>query len=68
MLTGDDLASAVRSIVNQIKIGGIFVASIRDYDALLQDKPPIPLPIFIKRSPVRGSLSRPGPGRAKTTG
>ena len=30
MLTVDDLASAVRSIVNQIKIGGIFVASIRD--------------------------------------
>jgi 2-polyprenyl-3-methyl-5-hydroxy-6-metoxy-1,4-benzoquinol methylase len=40
MLTADDLASAIKSIVNQIKDGGIFVASIRDYDALLMDKPP----------------------------
>jgi 2-polyprenyl-3-methyl-5-hydroxy-6-metoxy-1,4-benzoquinol methylase len=40
MLTADDLASAIKSIVNQIKDDGIFVASIRDYDALLIDKPP----------------------------
>lgn len=40
MLTADDLASAIKSIVNQIKDDGIFVASIRDYDALLMDKPP----------------------------
>lgn len=48
MLTGDDLASAVRSIVNQIKTGGIFVASIRDYDALLRDKPPYSPPYIHK--------------------
>lgn len=40
MLTSDALACAVRSITNQIADGGMFVASIRDYDALLQVKPP----------------------------
>ena len=40
MLTSEALKSAVRSITGQIKPGGIFVASIRDYDALLADKPP----------------------------
>ena len=40
MLSNEDLGRAVKSIVNQIKENGIFVGSIRDYDALLQDKPP----------------------------
>lgn len=39
MLSKGDLEEAVKSITNQIKKGGIFVASIRDYDALLIDKP-----------------------------
>ena len=40
MMTGEDLSKAVKSIANQIKENGIFVGSIRDYDALLQNKPP----------------------------
>ncbi|MBR6708075.1 MAG: class I SAM-dependent methyltransferase [Clostridia bacterium] len=40
MLTHDDLGRAVASITGQIREGGIFVGSIRDYDALLRDKPP----------------------------
>ena len=40
MLTKNDLEAAVCSIINRTKDGGIFVASIRDYDALLQTKPP----------------------------
>ena len=48
MLTCDDLASAIKSILNQIKNGGIFVASIRDYDALLMDKPPYSPPYIHK--------------------
>ena len=48
MLTSDDLASAIKSIVNQIKDGGMFVASIRDYDALLMDKPPYSPPYIHK--------------------
>ena len=48
MLTSNDLASAIKSIVNQIKDGGMFVASIRDYDALLMDKPPYSPPYIHK--------------------
>lgn len=39
MLTAADLEKAVKSIANQLKDRGIFVGSIRDYDALLADKP-----------------------------
>lgn len=40
MLTRNDLESAIKSIVKRIAEGGMFVASIRDYDALLMSKPP----------------------------
>ena len=40
MLTQSDLEAAIKSIVNRISAGGMFVASIRDYDTLLMDKPP----------------------------
>ena len=39
MLTGGDLAAAVRSMANRLRGGGLFVASIRDYDAILREKP-----------------------------
>ncbi len=39
MLSHSALEAAVKSIVNQTAESGIFVASIRDYDALLMDKP-----------------------------
>ena len=48
MLTKEDLASAVKSITNQLKENGIFVASIRDYDELLQSKPPYSPPYIHK--------------------
>ncbi len=48
MLTEKDLSAAVKSIVNQIKEGGIFVASIRDYDDLLTKKPPYSPPYIHK--------------------
>ena len=44
MLTHEALASATCSIIGQLADGGIFVASIRDYDALLADKPPYSAP------------------------
>lgn len=40
MLTSEDLEAAVKSIVGRMAPGGLFVASIRDYDALLERKPP----------------------------
>jgi len=39
MLSHDALASAIASITGRMKKDGIFVASIRDYDALLRSKP-----------------------------
>jgi len=48
MLSGDDLKSALKSIINQLEDGGMFVASIRDYDALLIDKPPYSPPYIHK--------------------
>lgn len=48
MLTKDLLEKAIGSIVNQVKTGGIFVASIRDYDSLLKDKPPYSPPYIHK--------------------
>lgn len=49
MLSESALETAVRSITNQIVEGGIFVASIRDYDALLAEKPPYSPP-YIHRT------------------
>lgn len=48
MLSGEDLKKAVGSIMNQTKENGIFVGSIRDYDALLRDKPPYSPPYIHK--------------------
>lgn len=39
MLCAEDLRKAIGSIAGRVKEGGIFVASIRDYDDLLQKKP-----------------------------
>ena len=48
MLSEDVLKTAVLSISKRIKKGGMFVASIRDYDALIMDKPPYSPPYIHK--------------------
>lgn len=48
MLTNDDLELAIKSITNKIESGGMFVASIRDYDTLLDSKPPYSPPYIHK--------------------
>lgn len=40
MLTRQGLEDAIRSIAGRVACGGMFVASIRDYDALLESRPP----------------------------
>ena len=40
MLTAQALKAAVESIVGRLEKGGVFAASIRDYDSLLLSKPP----------------------------
>ena len=48
MLSRDDLKCAVESMVSRLASGGLFVASIRDYDALLESKPPYSPPYIHK--------------------
>ena len=48
MLSSEDLEKAIKSIANQMRENGIFVASIRDYDALLKNKPPYSPPYIHK--------------------
>ena len=48
MLTRGDLEAAAGSIADRVRPGGIFVASIRDYDSLLADKPPYSPPYIHK--------------------
>ncbi len=48
MLTSSALESAVNSITRQVRPGGLFVASIRDYDSILQEKPPYSPPYIHK--------------------
>lgn len=48
MMTKSDLEIAIKSIINQVKKGGMFVASIRDYDILLKGKPPYSPPYIHK--------------------
>ncbi|MBQ9948479.1 MAG: class I SAM-dependent methyltransferase [Oscillospiraceae bacterium] len=50
MLSSEDLGRAVRSITATLKDNGIFVGSIRDYDALLKDKPPYSPPYIHKKN------------------
>ena len=51
MLTHDDLARAVRSITGQLRPGGMFVASMRDYDRMLEEKPRYSAP-YVHKTPV----------------
>lgn len=48
MLSKSDLEIAIKSIANQLVSGGMFIASIRDYDALLNSKPPYSAPYIYK--------------------
>lgn len=48
MLSAAELEKAVGSIIGQLKPNGIFVASIRDYDSLLEEKPPYSPPYIHK--------------------
>ena len=48
MLTAEKLDAALASIAGQVAPGGLFIASIRDYDALLDSKPPYSPPYIHK--------------------
>ena len=48
MLTAADLKDAAQSIAGRLREGGLFVASIRDYDRLLTEKPAYSAPYVHK--------------------
>ncbi|MCM1399178.1 MAG: class I SAM-dependent methyltransferase [Clostridium sp.] len=48
MLSSRALENAVKSIINQMGNGGMFIASIRDYDMLLKEKPTYTAPYIHK--------------------
>ena len=48
MLSREDLAAAVGSMAGRLEPGGALVASIRDYDSLLESKPPYSPPYIHK--------------------
>ena len=48
MLTAEDMEKAIRSITSRMRDGGLFVASIRDYDLMLQEKPAFSAPYVHK--------------------
>ena len=48
MLSHSALAEAIKSITSRLVQGGLFVASIRDYDTLLKSKPPYSPPYIHK--------------------
>lgn len=50
MLTAADLSRAVRSMADRVRPGGLFVASIRDYDRLVEEKPDHSAP-YIHKTP-----------------
>lgn len=50
MLCKSDLEAGIQSISERIPAGGMFVASIRDYDSLLATKPPYSPP-YIHKTP-----------------
>lgn len=45
-LTSNELVQAVQTMALRLKAGGLFIASIRDYDALLPEKPAMQQPAF----------------------
>ena len=47
LLQNDDLTKALQSIYARTLAGGLFIASIRDYDAVLREKPSCPPPNII---------------------
>jgi SAM-dependent methyltransferase len=44
LLTGEDLRLGVRNMRSKLTPGGLLLVSIRDYDRLLQEKPPATMP------------------------
>lgn len=59
MMSRDDLLCAARSIRLKVREGGLFMASIRDYDELLKERPGATTPKVVDTPEGRRVYSRP---------
>ena len=55
MLTEEDLDAAIGAITRVLAAGGVFLASVRDYDALLVERPP-GLPAMVRERAGRREI------------
>jgi 2-polyprenyl-3-methyl-5-hydroxy-6-metoxy-1,4-benzoquinol methylase len=53
LLSEGDLAKAVRETAGKLRLGGLFLATIRDYDQIVETHPPAPPPAFFQDGPYR---------------
>jgi glycine/sarcosine N-methyltransferase len=53
LLTDEDLSRALQQILGKLSPGGIFVASIRDYDQIVVSHPTMPPPAFFQDGEYR---------------
>jgi SAM-dependent methyltransferase len=53
LLNEEDLAQAVRQIARKLHPGGLFVATIRDYDEIVRSRPAVPPPAFFRDGEYR---------------
>jgi len=53
LLNEQDLARAVQQIAGKLHTGGLFLASIRDYDQIIADGPTMPPPTFFQDGEYR---------------
>jgi glycine/sarcosine N-methyltransferase len=53
LLTGEDLCRAVQQIGGKLRRGGLFIASIRDYDQAIANRPITPPPAFFQDDEYR---------------
>jgi hypothetical protein len=61
-LTFDELIHAAGAMATKLKQGGPFIASIRNYDSLLQEKPAMQPPLFFGNTKTEESSIRSGTG------
>ena len=61
-LTPGQLAQAIKAIASRLNSGGLFIASIRDYDLLVQQRPAMQEPLSSEAKEPEGSITRFGTG------
>jgi 2-polyprenyl-3-methyl-5-hydroxy-6-metoxy-1,4-benzoquinol methylase len=53
LLTDADVSAALQSISTKLRSGGVFLATIRDYDTIIETRPPVSPPAFFQDGAFR---------------